>query len=139
MCVHLQIELLQPHGNLLCKSGTDFKNVTAVTITMPEAAAAAGDGAAANGHSSGGEAAAAAAAAGRPSFSWQDHATTSDVPEDPDIKQVGKMQQHFSSRSMCCCLLCVAMLKAYGIAQQSRSWAHMLSAVLIFRLSCSGS
>jgi hypothetical protein len=93
-CLYLQIELVQPHGNLLCKSGTDFKNVTAVTVTMPEAAAAAGahDGAAngsSSGHSSADGKAAAAAAGSRPSFSWQDYAMTSDVPEDPDIKQVG--------------------------------------------------
>lgn len=84
----LQIELVQPHGNLLCKSGTDFKNVTAIEVTMPEAAAADGDSTTANGSSSQ-PANGAAAAAGRPSFSWQEHAMTSDVPEDPDIKQVG--------------------------------------------------
>ncbi|WIA18701.1 hypothetical protein OEZ85_003402 [Tetradesmus obliquus] len=85
---HVQIELVQPHGNLLCKSGTDFKNVTAIEVTMPEAAAADGDSTTANGSSSQPANGAAAAAAGRPSFSWQEHAMTSDVPEDPDIKQV---------------------------------------------------
>jgi hypothetical protein len=87
--VCLQIEMVQPHNNLLCKSGTDFKNVTAITLALPVAAAApAADGAATNGvngHSSGSDAAAAAA---RPSFSWQDYLMTSDVPEDPEIQTV---------------------------------------------------
>jgi hypothetical protein len=80
--VCLQIEMVQPHNNLLCKSGTDFKNVTAITVALPAAA----DGAAAsgvNGHSSGSDAAAA-----RPSFSWQDYPMTSEVPEDPEIQKV---------------------------------------------------
>jgi hypothetical protein len=88
-CWCLQIEMLQPHNTLLCKSGTDFKNVTAVTVTLPAAAAAA-DGDVANGvngHSSGSDAA--PAAGSRPSFSWQEYSMTSVVPEDPEIQKVG--------------------------------------------------
>ena len=88
--------MVQPHNNLLCKSGTDFKNVTAITVTMPEAAAAAAaaDGVVTNGvdgHGPGNGAAAppAAAAAERPACSWQEYPMTSDVPEDPEMAQVG--------------------------------------------------
>jgi hypothetical protein len=72
----LQVEVLQPHGNLLAKSGTDFKDLTRVDITLSQDdAAAAVDG------SSG-------SSARRPHFKTQHIQITSDIPEDPEIAKV---------------------------------------------------
>ncbi|KAF6251135.1 Metallo-dependent phosphatase-like protein [Scenedesmus sp. NREL 46B-D3] len=62
---HVQIEVVQPHNNLLCKSGTDFKNVTAITVTCRKQQQRQ-----------------------RQQMAWQDYPLTSDVPEDPEMAQV---------------------------------------------------
>jgi hypothetical protein len=77
-----QVEVLQPHGNLLAKSGTDFKDLTRidVTLTHNDTAAAAAAAAAADGSSS---------SVRRPQFKTQHVQITSDIPEDPEIAEVG--------------------------------------------------
>ena len=75
-----QVEVLQPHGNLLAKSGTDFKDLTRIDITLMHADAAAARAAAADGSSS---------SVRRPQFKTQHIQITSDIPEDPEIAEVG--------------------------------------------------
>lgn len=87
-----QVEVLQPHGNLLAKSGTDFKDLSRIDITLPPAAAI--DATAAV------QAAAATTADGgnssiqRPTFSTRHIQITSDIPEDPAIAEVGGFCAH---------------------------------------------
>ena len=77
--------MLQPHGNLLAKSGTDFKELTRIDITLQtdtdmQAAAAAGDSIPSSSSSSSRQ---------RPTFKTQHIEITSDIPEDPAIAEVG--------------------------------------------------
>lgn len=115
VCVHnQQVEVLQPHNNLLAKSGTDFKDLTRLDITInptqadaagnragtgpAEAATAAeaGTGAAvtasaANGGDTtteDGNTTSSSSSAGRLSFNWRHIQITSDLPEDPAIAEV---------------------------------------------------
>jgi hypothetical protein len=92
-CRARQVEVQQPHGNLLAKSGTDFKDLTRIDITLPAAAAAA----------TAAEAGAAGASSSsssrpRPQFKTQHIQITSDVPEDPEIAEVSNntLQQQLS-------------------------------------------
>jgi hypothetical protein len=95
LCVFcVQVEVLQPHGNLLAKSGTDFKDLSRIDITLPASAAASASTAAAPGSTAAkGAAAAAAGSRGsssrlRPTFKTQHIQITSDLPEDPAIAEV---------------------------------------------------
>ncbi|KAF8064656.1 yfkN [Scenedesmus sp. PABB004] len=56
---HVQVELVQPHGNLLVKSGTDFRQFTHVTVTLPSQS--------------------------RPRFSWRTHEVRGADPEDAAV------------------------------------------------------
>jgi hypothetical protein len=85
------VEVLQPHGNLLVKSGTDFKDLSRIDVTLPAAVIRAANGAA--------TAAAADAAAGsssssmqRPTYETEHIQITSDMLEDPEIAEVGALR-----------------------------------------------
>lgn len=73
----MQVEVLQPHNNLLCKSGTDFKALTELTITLPQAATANGNGNSSKQHQQ-----------QKPKFEWQTFDITSDIPEDKEVAQI---------------------------------------------------
>lgn len=75
VAIAVQVELRQPHNNLLCKSGTDFKQLTELTITLPPAAAA-------NGNSSSKQ------RQQKPKFEWQTYDITSDIPEDQEVAKI---------------------------------------------------
>eukprot|EP00878_Enallax_costatus_P010291 GHUV01010741.1.p1 GENE.GHUV01010741.1~~GHUV01010741.1.p1 ORF type:complete len:361 (+),score=47.99 GHUV01010741.1:420-1502(+) len=75
---HVQIEVLQPHNNLLCKSGTDFRNLTALTVTLPPPATANGN----SNHRS------QQPKPQKPKFKWQSYEITSDVTEDEEIAKI---------------------------------------------------
>jgi hypothetical protein len=90
-----QVEVLEPHGNLLAKSGTDFKELSRIDITLPGSS---------NSSTTNGAAAAAAAAENtdgnsstssrqRPSFKTQRIEITSDILEDPEIAEVGGLRR----------------------------------------------
>eukprot|EP00775_Hariotina_reticulata_P012277 gene12277-12413_t len=115
--INALVEVVAPHDNLLCKSGTDFKELTLVTITMPDASSGSststGSDTPAVAHPTRAVEDAEAWKAGRlapaqqhqqqrrphsdlhhgpcttrPTFSWQQFSITEDIPEDLDMAQV---------------------------------------------------
>lgn len=61
--------MVEPHGNLFVKSGTDFRNMTKIKVEFPEVPHPAGT----------------APAAARPKLSWEEVLITLDVPEDKAV------------------------------------------------------
>jgi hypothetical protein len=85
------VEVLQPHGNLLVKSGTDFKDLSRIDVTLPGA-----DSSTANGSAAAADVAAAGSSSSssrqRTMFETQHIQITSDIPEDPEIAEVSGIQ-----------------------------------------------
>jgi len=95
-----QVEVLQPHGNLLAKSGTDFKDLSRIDITLttqqqqqqPVTAPGVANGAAAAGTAAG-SSSSSSSSIQRPTFKTQHIQITSDIPEDPAIAEVSTSKQ----------------------------------------------
>ena len=61
--------MVEPHNNLFCKSGTDFRNMTKIKVEFPDVPFPPGT----------------APAAARPKLSWEEVLITLDVPEDKAV------------------------------------------------------
>jgi hypothetical protein len=61
---HYEVDFVPPHNTLVCKSGSDFKDMTRIDVKMP-------------------------ARATRPEISWSRLTQDSGVPEDPEVSKVG--------------------------------------------------
>lgn len=86
---HHEARLL-PGGCLYVKSGTDFKDLTRVTVTLPPPNGSSSDGASGAGG--------AAQASARPTFEWQHLGVPADAAEDPAVAQVLALKMGGGSR-----------------------------------------
>jgi len=69
---HVEIRMVEPHNNLFCKSGTDFRNMTKIKVEFPDVPFPPGT----------------APAAARPKLSWEEVLITLDVPEDKAVAKI---------------------------------------------------
>lgn len=67
MCRYVT-EVIEPHKTLLVKSGCDFRDLTTIQVELPPAGGATGSS--------------------RPTFSWQRHTITAQVPEEPAMAAI---------------------------------------------------
>ena len=69
---HYEVDFVPPHNILVCKSGTDFKDMTRIDVKMPASALA------------------------RPEITWSRLTQDSTVPQDPEVS---KVRGHSDNRS----------------------------------------